>query len=139
MSADQTGPLVRAALAIEPLNETARRCQKIYLATLSNALNEGRKPAEARQLAAAAYRLAMPALVDRAGIQDSIACTAQGLVLRVFTGQEASSLLYAAQVAISLAKQENQPCQRRPGRPRTTKPTPRPVRSSKSAPTPPNA
>jgi hypothetical protein len=120
MSPDNSGALVRAALHLQPLSASARNCQTIYLAAFQDALAQGQKPGEARSHAAAAYRLAMPVLTDRQAIHDAIACTAQGLVLRVFTGQEASALLYAAQVAISLIRQEEKPCPKPVGRPRKT-------------------
>ena len=50
--------------------------------------------------AAAAYRKAMPR-IDHVGIAGWAELVAQGMARRVFTGKEASTMLYAAQVAAS--------------------------------------
>jgi len=46
-----------------------------------------------------AYREAMPPLMGARNIRDFIACVAHGMLLHVFEANEASKLLYAAQVA----------------------------------------
>jgi len=53
----------------------------------------------ARRAAAVAYRQAMPALSGSQNIADFIACVAHGLVLDAIPGNDASRLIYAAQVA----------------------------------------
>ena len=53
-----------------------------------------------------AYRMAMPSLGSRASIQGFIACTAHAVLIGIISGQEASRLLYAAQVALSTLKEE---------------------------------
>ena len=48
-----------------------------------------------------AYREAMPPLSGAQNIRDFIACVAHGMLMDVFSSEEASKLLYAAQVAAS--------------------------------------
>jgi len=67
-------------------------------------LAAGEHPMRARLAAKTAYRLAMPVMDTKEGIRAYIACVAQGMNLEVFGGAEASQMLYAAQVALSLAK-----------------------------------
>lgn len=66
------------------------------------AIKEGRPEAEAMRLAKNIYVLYMPLLIDAKSIHDNIACVSQGLLHNVFDPKEANSLLYAAQVALSL-------------------------------------
>ncbi len=56
----------------------------------------------AHHQAAISFRLAMPNLSTWDGIHAYIACVAQGVVMKVFSGRDGTQLLYAAQVAISV-------------------------------------
>jgi len=62
---------------------------------------EGAARASSTALKAAgeAFRVALPPLTGEANIGDFVACVAHGMVLGVFTANEGSKLLYAAQVA----------------------------------------
>lgn len=68
------------------------------------AIKEGRTKTEAICLAKDIYVLYMPLLIDAKSIRDNIACVSQGLLHNIFEPKEANSLLYAAQVALSLLR-----------------------------------
>jgi hypothetical protein len=48
-----------------------------------------------------AYRNAMPPLIGFDNIRDFIACATHGLLIGAINGEDATKLLYAAQVALS--------------------------------------
>lgn len=62
----------------------------------------------ARDHADEAYQQAMPPLSGAANIRDFIACVTYGLLIDTIHPMEASRLLYAAQVAGTLAKRSRQ-------------------------------
>lgn len=64
-------------------------------------IERGSTQEEARKLAADAFRQGMPRLIERESVRHFIDCVARGVLLGVFTTQECTRLLYAAQVAIS--------------------------------------
>lgn len=62
---------------------------------------------ELRQLCSAAYKSAMPPLVDWLSIRAHIACVSQALLLGVCTESEAKTLMFTAQTQLSTwAKEE---------------------------------
>ena len=65
-----------------------------------------------------AYRNAMPLLVGYNGARDFIACAAHGILIGAIAKDEGGQLLYAAQVALSIAQSENRQPKRPVGRPR---------------------
>jgi hypothetical protein len=72
----------------------AGKCIKAYVAVLASGeykLHDAKR----------AYRAAMPLMTDRQSIHSFIVCVAQGTLLDVFDGTEASKLLYVAQVGLS--------------------------------------
>jgi hypothetical protein len=68
------------------------------------ATRDGQPEAEALRLGREIYVQYMPLLIDEKSIRDNIACVSQGLLHKVFDPKEANSLLYAAQVALSLLR-----------------------------------
>jgi hypothetical protein len=62
--------------------------------------------AMAHHQASISYRLAMPQMDSWEGIHANIACVAQGIAMRIYTGRDGSQLLYAAQVAISVLEHQ---------------------------------
>lgn len=87
-----------------PANKAIAAAITAYHRAKEIATAKGEHPLRCRMAAKTAYRLAMPIMETREGIRAYIACVAQGLNLEVFNGNEASQMLYAAQVALSLAK-----------------------------------
>jgi hypothetical protein len=61
---------------------------------------------ERAELMRAAYKAQLPAMADRESIRAFIACVAHGIAISALEGQQASKMLYAAQVAMSLNKEE---------------------------------
>jgi len=105
----QPGHLVGIhAAATPPRDRTSRtqkeldRCRAEWHAAFELAQSKGQTTTRAARLAAVAYKLAMPKLDNLPAIKACIACIAQGVTLEVFTGRDASQLLYAAQVALTL-------------------------------------
>ena len=62
---------------------------------------------EASKAAAQAYRLAMPLLMTAESVRDFIACVAHGMLTGIFSRDDSTRLLYAAQVAGGLQKTLN--------------------------------
>lgn len=89
-----------------PANKAIARALTAYQRAKQIAADKGEHPLKGKLAAKTAFRLAMPVMETREDIRAYIACVAQGLNLEVFTGRDASQMLYAAQVALSLAKQE---------------------------------
>lgn len=85
---------------------TVKRCLLAMAAEADRCNAEGVKASERRKRCQIAFKLYMPALTDRPAIKAHIACIAHGIALKVFDGRDASQMLYAAQVAVSLVKQE---------------------------------
>jgi hypothetical protein len=90
-----------------PANKAIAAALTAYHRAHELKIAEGEHPMRARLAAKTAYRLAMPIMDTKEGIRAYIACVAQGMNLEVFGGAEASQMLYAAQVALSLAKADN--------------------------------
>jgi hypothetical protein len=96
------------AVAIPPRDRTSRaskavsQCVAAWDEAHSHAKDKGQTTAAALRAATVAYKLAMPKLDNLPAIRAAIACIAHGISLEVFTGRDASQLLYAAQVALSI-------------------------------------
>jgi len=58
------------------------------------------------KLAGEAYRNAMPLLVGYRGVRDFVACAAHGILIGAIPKEESGSVLYAAQVAFSIAQSQ---------------------------------
>jgi hypothetical protein len=59
------------------------------------------------KLAGEAYRNAMPLLVGYRGARDFIACAAHGILIGAIPKEESGQVLYAAQVALSIAQSQS--------------------------------
>ncbi len=91
------------AKPLETTGLTVKRCILAMGHEADTARAEGASAADRRARAQTAYKLYMPAMEDRESIRAYIACVAHGITLGVFAGRDASQMLYAAQVALSLA------------------------------------
>ena len=88
-------------------SRTARaftKCRAAYMAAYDAEIRKGKQTATAWYAGKIAYKISMPQLETLEDIRAFIACVAQGLTLDVFNGRDGSQMLYAAQVALSLAK-----------------------------------
>ncbi|HXR39037.1 MAG TPA: hypothetical protein VN776_08090 [Terracidiphilus sp.] len=98
------------ASAAPPRDRTSRtekalaHCSAEWSGAYELAISKGQPAAKAIRMAAVAYKLAMPRMDTLATIRAAISCIAQGITLEVFDGRDASQLLYAAQVALTVAK-----------------------------------
>jgi hypothetical protein len=88
---------LEASASMDQLKVEAEKCLKAYARTLA-------KGEYMDHEAKGAYKRAMPLMVDMESIRGFISCVAQGMLLGVFSGSEASKLLYAAQVELSTLK-----------------------------------
>lgn len=112
----QTAVELMDSFPAEPLSTPAaniRRCMQQTAKAKDYAAANGYTQQERRKLAIMAYKLAMPPMTDKPAIHSYIACVAYGIQVGVFNGRDASQLLYAAQVALSLLKEPKEA-----GRPR---------------------
>ena len=85
------------------------RCEEAWNEALAAAIEQGSTQEQARKLAAEAFRESMPRLLGNDNICFFVDCVARGIVLGVFTAQESTRLLYAAQVALSARNKLPQP------------------------------
>ena len=97
-AATQTPPRDRTPFTIRAMDHCKAEWQRAY----DLAIEKGQTPARALRMAAVAYKLAMPKMVNLPAIRAYISAIAQGIQLEVFEGRDGSQLLYAAQVALSL-------------------------------------
>ena len=102
---------IEAAATVPPRDRTSRtdkaldHCKTEWSRAYSVAQEKGLAGSKALRMASVAYKLAMPKMDSLPTIRASIACIAQGITLEVFDGRDGSQLLYAAQVALSVLKQ----------------------------------
>ena len=61
---------------------------------------------KALRMAAVAYKLKIPKMVNVSSVKSAFACIAHGISLEVFDGNQASQLLYSVQVATRLYSQK---------------------------------
>jgi hypothetical protein len=100
------------ATSAPPRDRTSRveraldHCKAEWHNAYQIAQEKGLPASRALRMASVAYKLAMPKLDTLPAIRAHIAAVAQGVVLEVFTGRDASQLLYAAQVALSVLHQK---------------------------------
>lgn len=97
--------------------EYVRRCMMAMTVAEEKAHQEGLDAVQKRDRLVIQFKLYMPTLDDTPSIKGYIACVAQGIVFGVFTGKEASQMLYAGQVALTLLKESEKKAH---GRPRLT-------------------
>jgi DNA-binding IclR family transcriptional regulator len=86
--------------------ETVRTCIRAFSEEADRAEQEGCSGWERKKRAMMAYKLAMPVMDSRGAVLAYIACVAQGINLKVFSGRDGSQMLYAAQVALSLLREQ---------------------------------
>jgi hypothetical protein len=91
-------------------------CCQSYTVRREECLRDGDNIYDARKAARRAYKNAMPPLHGREKIQDFIACLSHAMLMDYFVGSEATSLLYAAQVALGAIEKA---APRPPGRPKS--------------------
>jgi hypothetical protein len=102
MKRDNVLRMVRA-VADRTLAKPLSKAAQAYNAMLKDALKD-KDWTRLNELANVQYKANMPRLDTLDHIREYIACVAEGVVLGVFTGTEASKLLYAAQIALSSYK-----------------------------------
>jgi hypothetical protein len=98
MTTEDDAKTLQSIRSLYPANMA---CEDIWDQTFAAGIERGVTKEEARKLAADAFRTAMPRLLGSQSVRYFIDCVARGIVLGVFTAQESTRLLYAAQIAIS--------------------------------------
>jgi hypothetical protein len=86
--------------APEPIS-TVARCTTAYNKARSASFTRSTSHYDADQAGAKAFRGAMPSLLGGENIRDFIACVAHGMLIGAIENNDATKLLYAAQVAFS--------------------------------------
>ena len=81
-------------------------CKDEWTHAFNLAKQKGLPAPKALRMASVAYKLAMPKMDSLPTIRAYVACIAQGIQLEVFDGRDGSQLLYAAQVALTVLRQE---------------------------------
>jgi len=92
----------------EPISENPAiaHCMNAWQRIYSQQRAKGATNLSASAFAAPAYRKAMPPLSGRENISDFVACVAQGILIDAIDGNDASKLLYAAQVAFATVRRQ---------------------------------
>jgi len=104
--------LIEAAASLPPRDRTTRSLKAVNYCTdewnraYELAKSKGLPATKAVRMAAMAYKLAMPKMESLPAIHAAIAAIAHGITLEVFDGRDASQLLYAAQVALTVLRQK---------------------------------
>jgi hypothetical protein len=98
-------PILTAA-TMSDVAAAVEKCVKAYKAVERQASKEGLTLKEQRHKAAVAFKVTMPPMDTREHVHQAIACITNGMHLEIISGQEASRLLYAAQVSLSLLRIE---------------------------------
>ena len=96
-------------LTAATMSDTAKAvdvCIKAFRTMEAQSRKEGLSAKETRHKAAIAFKVAMPPMDTREHVFQAIACVTNGMHLELISGADASKLLYAAQVAISLLRME---------------------------------
>ena len=106
-----------SATGTVPDNPAIARCREAWLRRFNAEKAKGENKVVAAYYAEAAYREAMPALIDHESIRNFIASATYGMLIDAIQYQHGSQLLYAAQVALSTLRSQPQPT-RPPGRPK---------------------
>jgi len=110
--AHQQNIRIEAAASLPPRDRTTRSLKAVNYCTdewnraYELAKSKGLPANKAVRMAAMAYKLAMPKMESLPAIHAAIAAIAHGITLEVFDGRDASQLLYAAQVAMTVLKQK---------------------------------
>jgi len=89
-------------------NRAVARCCHAWESAFQAELKKRGNEYEARSEAKTAYRKAMPPLSGHQGISDFIACVTYGMLIEAIPNEDASKLLYAAQVALSSTRSQPQ-------------------------------
>jgi hypothetical protein len=93
-----------------PENTAIAHCYGIWLRVYKAEMAKGEHWMPAARSAGQAYRKAMPTLTGQENIENFIACVAHGMLIGAIEGNDATKLLYAAQVALStLQRQSSRP------------------------------
>jgi len=110
--AHQQNIRIEAAASLPPRDRTTRsvkavnHCADEWNRAYELAKSKGLPATKAVRMAAMAYKLAMPKMESLPAIHAAIAAIAHGITLEVFDGRDASQLLYAAQVALTVLRQK---------------------------------
>src|SRR6185437_16840300 len=89
----------RVARAVE-------QCQDAWSAAYAHAIEHNLPEEKALRMAAVAYKLQIPKMDRLSSTKSAFACITHGISLEVFQGNDASQLLYAAQVATNLYREK---------------------------------
>jgi hypothetical protein len=87
-----------------PISPAVARCVDAYNRTYKTERAARRDEIPAIRSAQRAFRAALPPLVGHENIRDFIACIAQSILLGAIDTNDASKLLYAAQVALAAGR-----------------------------------
>jgi hypothetical protein len=82
------------------------QCRSAWSSAYAQAIENNLPEEKALRMAAVAYKLQIPKMDSLSSTKSAFACVTSGISLEVFQGNDASQLLYAAQVATSLYKQK---------------------------------
>jgi hypothetical protein len=120
------------------LNEAVQFCTNAYNKAHSAARAAKEKDYECIKKANRAYKLAMPRLTNYTNMRSFLTCVTYGMIIEVFTYEQGSKLLYAAQIALRSLSHETRDT-RPAGRPKSAHSVPDPTPASDPAPPKPTA
>jgi hypothetical protein len=88
------------------LSPAVNHCLNAYHQAYAAERGKGTAESECQRTAIAAYRNSMPCLADLAAIRGFIACVTYGMVAYIIPNDDATKLLYAANVAFGAYRRE---------------------------------
>ena len=106
-------PAIAPAESMPPASPAVARCAEAYSKAWNVERATTRDQLFAMREARKAYRAALPPLVGHENIRDFIACIAHAMLINAIDNDDASKLLYAAQVALSAARTQPAPAKSR--------------------------
>ena len=97
---------VRAAPPLVKHSRELTTCMQTFWTTITAMLEDGQPTPDVLKGASIAFRLAMPPMTSLESIRVFVDCVAHGICIGALDGKQASSLLYAAQVALGTCRDQ---------------------------------
>lgn len=116
LSASQpvTAPASASAESQPTTSPAVARCVDAYNRAYKMERSAGREDYAATKIAGKVFRRTLPPLVGHENIRDFIACVAQSILMGAIDSNDASKLLYAAQVSLAAVRVQSAPDKPRP-------------------------
>ena len=107
LAIEAAGAITRTPRAKWNEAETAiAECSEAFAVEMKRCETKGIGLRESRARAIMAYKIHIPAMVDKASVMAAVAAITHAMYMELISGADASRMLYAAQVALSATRSE---------------------------------